>query len=204
MHLKRFFSVVLIGVSLITTGCSVTTISDKGEKPKKEIGSLKTNENSPVTPIIDNKYDFTYLEKLPVEKLEKYNLFLEDGNTNHLTDFKPEQIVLIYMNLVLKHNVDKLYALTYDNGQLPSLDIFINEYDYYLSPLLNDDYLTYRFYDAISVDKATRKKDELVVKMDIMYGTTTQGITYNLKKDNDVWKMDLYHLVEEQKGNKNG
>ena len=204
MHLKPFFPVVLIGVSLITTGCSASTISDKARSLTKKVGSLQTNENNPLMPIIDNKYDFTYLEKMPVEKLEKYNLFLEDGNTNHLTDFKPEQIVLIYMNLVLKHNVDKFYALTYDNSQLPSLDIFINEYDYYLSPILNDDYLTYRFYDVISVDEATRQKDELVVKMEIMYGTTTQGITYNLKKDNGVWKMNLYHLVEEQKGNKNG
>ena len=200
--MKRFF-LVLIGVSFITTGCSANTISDKGDKLKNDISSIKANENSPVIPIVDNDYDFTYLEKLPVEKLEKYNLFLEDGNTNHLTDFKPEQIVLIYMNLVLEHNVDQLYALTYDNGQLPSLDIFSNEYDHYLSPFLNDDYLTYRYYDAISVDGGTRKKDELVVKVDIMYGTTTQGITYNLKKDNDVWKMDLYHLVEEQKGNRN-
>lgn len=198
--MKRIFLIVLLGVFLIATGCtSVNTINDKEKKIENEISLTKIIKNSPVTPIIDNKYDFTYLEELPEDKVERYNFFLEDGNTNHLTDFTPEQIVLIYMNLVLENKVDKLYALTYDNGQLPSLDKFINEYDQYLSPYLNEDYLKYRFYDSIAVDKETRKKEELVVKIKIIYGITTQGVTYGLKKDNNVWKMDLYHLVEESK-----
>ena len=200
--MNRINLIIFMVISLITAGCTLT--DKKAMQNENEIRSIKIGDNSRLTPSIDNKYEFTYLEALPVDKLEKYNLFLKDGNTNHLIDFMPKQIVLICMNLVLKHDVDKIYALTYNNGQLPSLDIFTIEYDKYLSPHLEEDYLKYRFYDSITVDEETRKPEELTVLIKISYGNTTQSVAYGLKKDGDVWKMGLYHLVEDaKKGNKN-
>jgi hypothetical protein len=186
-----------MGFSLLTPGCTPThTTSGNEKKDEKVISKPKINEVGSVTTHIDNKYGFTYLEGLPVNKLEKFNLFLKDGNTNHLTDFTPEQIVLIYMNLVMEHKVEKLYALTYDNGHLPSIEVFNNEYDKYLSGHLEEDYLKYRFYDSIKVSEETRKKEELVVQIEIIFGSQTQIVAYGIKKERDVWKLDLYPLVE--------
>lgn len=199
--LKRIFSIVLMGVLLITIGCTpVNTISN--EEKENEVSSLEILENNSVDTLLNSKYEFTYLEELPMEKLEKYNLFLKDGETYHLRDFTPEEIVLIFTNLVMKHEVDKIYSLTYNNGQLPSIDIFRNEYDLYLSHYLEEDYLKYRFYDSISVNEETKKEDMVVVQMEIIYGNSTWIKTHALKKDGNVWKMDLYHLVEKLKNDK--
>lgn len=47
------------------------------------------------------------------------------------------------MNLVLAHNIDRIYALTYDNGQLSFFDVFINQYYEHLSQHLKEDYMNY-------------------------------------------------------------
>lgn len=200
--LKLTLFIVLLGVSLITTACSPTNeIIIKEKEIEKNAKSSKDIKSSPVTATIDKEYEFTYLEDLPMDKLEKYNLFLEDENINHLIDFTPEQIVLIYMNLVLREEVDKIFVLTADNGQLPTLDIFRDEYHRYLSSNLHEDYLKYRFYDSIAIDHETKINDQdiVVVKMEIIYGSVSQGITYALLKENNVWKMDLYHIVDTAK-----
>ncbi|WCN36343.1 hypothetical protein [Aneurinibacillus uraniidurans] len=198
--MKRIVPIMLSSVFLLTTGCTpVNKTNDKEIKSETKDSQKKSDKNSSVNTSVDRKHDFTYLEQLPKDKLETYNQFLEDGNLDHLTDFTPEQIVLLYMNLVLKHETDKIYALTYNNGQLPSLDRFKDEYDHYLSEYLNEDYLAYRFYDSISVDEETRKKDSLVVQIKITYGTTTRVVNYGLKREQNVWKLDLYHLVKDSK-----
>lgn len=100
---------------------------------------------TPDIPNIDRRYDFTYLEDLPDDKLEKYHMFLNNGDTNSLRDFTPEEIVLIHMNLVFEHNTSKLFALTYDGGQLPPFEQFNTEYNQYLSHNFIGDYLKYRY-----------------------------------------------------------
>jgi hypothetical protein len=143
-----------------------------------------------------NRHDeFTYLEDLPNDKMEKYNGFLKDGDVNHLIEFTPEQIVLIFMNLIYDHNVERLYALLYDNGKLPSLEQFKDEYHYY-SSIFDDEYLKYRFYDSISAVEETKKPEEMAVKINMVYGSTTHSVAYGLRKEKNVWKMDFYHLVE--------
>lgn len=103
------------------------------------------------------------------------------------------------MNLVLEHEVDKIYGLIYDDGNLPSQDVFIEEYNEYLSPYLLQEYLKFRYYDSVSVDEDTREEDELAVQVKIMFGSNTEILIYGLKKDQNIWKMGLYHLVEAKK-----
>ncbi|BAU28017.1 hypothetical protein DFP93_10192 [Aneurinibacillus soli] len=194
--MREIFAIILLGVFLVTAGCtSFNKTSGKEIKSEAEVNQKKTEKNSPVNTSIGREHDFTYLEQLPNDKVEKYNQFLKDGDVTHLTDFTPEQIVLIYMNLVLRQDVDKIYLLTYDNGQLPSLATFENKYDQYLSQHLTDNYLKYRFYDSISVDEKTRKKEDVAVQIKIIYGSITEVMIYGLKKEKNVWEMDLYHLV---------
>lgn len=199
--MSRIFSIVLLSISLTLIGCTpVNNISEKELKSEGENEISPHAESSPRVTVIDNNDDFTYLEEFSEYELEKYSLFLTDGNTEHLKDFTPEQIVLTFMNLVLEHNVEKIYALTYDDGNLPLLDVFKDEYDEYLSPYLQDDYLKFRFYDSVSVDEDTREEDALAVQLKITFGGSTQILVYGLKKDQNVWKMELYHLVETKKG----
>jgi hypothetical protein len=180
---------------------------DEGEKVFNQLKQLVVDSNIPIVKDneikataapIDHDYEFTYLEEMPEDKVEKYNAFLKDGNLQHLTEFTPEQMVLIFMNLILQHNVEGLYALIYNNGHLPSLEEFKDEY-YIYSSIFDEDYLKYRFYDSIGVVEETKDTEEVVVKIDMIYGTTTHSVAYGLKKENNVWKLDLYHIVEKAK-----
>ena len=160
---------------------------------------IQAEEFTPEIAQIDRNYEFTYLEDLPEDKLEKYHVFLNNGDTNNLRDFTPEEMVLIYENLVFEHNTDKLYALTYDGGQLPPFEQFNSEYDQYLSSRFKQEYLMYRYYDSISIDQKASTDDIKVVRLDIKFGNTSFGRTSALKHENEIWKLDVYHLVEELK-----
>ncbi|WP_316572075.1 hypothetical protein [Neobacillus sp. YIM B06451] len=198
--MSRIFFIILLCGSLTTTGCSPNNaIREKEIKSKNVIIPEKIIQNKPVTTLLDNRYDFTYLENLPEDKLVEYNRFIQSGNTNHLIEFTPEQIVMVFMNLVFNHNVDRIYDITYNDGNLPSLEIFINEYREYLSPQLEDNYLKFRFYDAIRVDENTKKEEELAVVIEISYGTSKHSVAYALKKEKNIWKMRLYNIVEQSK-----
>ncbi|HHW36268.1 MAG TPA: hypothetical protein GXX18_03100 [Bacillales bacterium] len=201
--MRQILFIVLLCVSQVMAACTPTheIITNEKEIEKDEKPSM-VNNSSPATAAIIKEYEFTYLEDLPKDKIEQYNRFLEDGNANHLIDFTPEQIVLIYLNLVLREEVEKIYILTADYGQLPTLDIFKDEYYRYLSSDLHEDYLKYRFFDSIAVvDETKADEDIVVVKMEIIYGSVSQGIAYALMKENNIWKMDLYHLVAKKKTN---
>jgi hypothetical protein len=199
-ELIRLFFIILLAFPLIITGCiPANTFGEKEKKIENEKNSILIVENRSATKLIDSNNEFTYLEDLTMDKLDKFNLFLEDGNINHLTDFTPEQTVLIFMNLILNNKEDRIYSLTYDNNHLPSRDTFTNEYREYLSHKLDEDYLKYRFYDSIEVNEETRKKEELVVQITIIFGTKTHIVAYGLKREENVWKIDLYHSIEELK-----
>jgi hypothetical protein len=165
---------------------------------ESEIDRAKPINHQPFT----RKSEFTYLEEISDKKLEKYDQFLKDGSVQHLKEFTPEEIVLIYMNLVFEHNVDRIHTLIYDNGQLPSIDQFKIEYGGKLSNSIEQDYLKFRFYDSIEVVEETRNTDDLSVQLKIVFGNTTHIVAYGLKKQEDVWKMDVYpwyeKLIKEQ------
>lgn len=156
----------------------------------------------PVTSKIDREFDFTYLEELPSDKLEKYEEFLENGKTSSLIGFTPEEMVLIHMNLIFEHNISKLYAITYDNGQLPTFEQFNNEYEQYLSHDFMKDYLLYRFYDSISIQQETSNGNLTIVQIDTTLGSSKYVKTFALVKENDIWKTDYYHLIKNLKSEK--
>ena len=160
---------------------------------------VQAEEFNPNTSKVDRDYDFTYLEDLPSDKLEKYQEFLVKEETSSLIGFTPEEMVLIHFNLVFEHNISKLYTIIYDGGQLPPLEQFIDEYDQYLSHDFMDDYLIYRFYDSISIQQETSTENITIVQMDNTIGSSKYVKTYALVKENDIWKMDVYHLIEDLK-----
>ncbi|KOP69797.1 hypothetical protein AMS59_22790 [Lysinibacillus sp. FJAT-14745] len=148
---------------------------------------------------MDKHYDFTYLEKLSEEKRALYEDFLSKGNMNSLKTFTPEEMVLIMMNLVFKHNFDKLYAITYNNNELPDKETFIDEYINYLLDEQIQDYLMYRYYDNISLNKETSTESIAIVHLEIIFGSSHYLKVFALLKEDGMWKVDLYNYMQEKK-----
>lgn len=173
------------------------------ESPKSTVvthDSVQHGEESKQNPpIIDRDYDFTYLEELPEEKRVLYEEFLSNGNMNNIKTFSPEEMVLIMMNLIFENKFDKLYTITYNNNELPDKEIFIAEYIDYLLDEDIQNYLMYRYYDSISLDKETSTESIAVVQLDIIFGSSHYRKIFSLLKEDDIWKVDIYNYVKEKK-----
>jgi len=162
--------------------------------------SVQHEEASKATPlIIDKDYDFTYLEELSEEKRTFYEVFLSKGHINSLKTFTPEEMVLIMMNLIFEHNFDKLYAMTYNNNELPDKQTFIAEYIDYLLDEDIQNYLMYRYYDSISLNQDSSTESIAIVQLEIIFGSSHYDKTYVLLKEDGMWKVDLYNYIKEKK-----
>jgi len=139
------------------------------------------------------------LEKLSEEKRALYEDFLKKGNINSLKTFTPEEMVLIMMNLIFEHNFDKLYAITYNNNELPDKETFIAEYIDYLLDEDIQNYLMYRYYDSISLNKDSSTESIAIVQLEIIFGSSHYLKTYALLREDSMWKVDLYNYMKEKK-----
>lgn len=190
---------IMIVTSFMLLACSEEQ-TKAGESSVVTNDSVQHVEQSKQTlPTIDKHYDFTYLEKLPEEKRALYADFLKKGNSNSLKTFTPEEIVLIMMNLIFEHNFDKLYAITYNNNELPDKKTFIAEYIDYLLDEDIQNYLMYRYYDSISLNKDSSTESIAIVQLEIIFGSSHYGKTYALLREDGMWKVDLYNTIKEKK-----
>jgi len=196
-----FLSVMIVSCLMVIACSEVKTKTD--ESPKSTVVTNHSvqheEEVKPTPPIIDRDYDFTYLEEMPEEKRALYEEFLSNGNINSLKTFTPEEMVLIMMNLIFENKFDKLYAITYNNNELPDKETFIAEYIDYLLDEDIQNYLMYRYYDSISVDKETSTESIAVVQLDIIFGSSHYRKIFSLLKEDDIWKVDIYNYVKEKK-----
>lgn len=193
---------IMIVTSFMLLACSEeqTKAGESSECTVVTNDSVQHVEQSKQTlPTIDKHYDFTYLEKLPEEKRALYADFLKKGNSNSLKTFTPEEIVLIMMNLIFEHNFDKLYAITYNNNELPDKKTFIAEYIDYLLDEDIQNYLMYRYYDSISLNKDSSTESIAIVQLEIIFGSSHYGKTYALLREDGMWKVDLYNTIKDKK-----
>ena len=183
-----FFLVVLIGCFI------VLFISNKTNEKQTSIIN-KSNES---------KGEFSYIDGLPDERLNEYELFVNDNNTVHLKEFSPEQVVLVYMHSIVIGDINSIYAITYDDGKLPDLDAFKNEYRENMQNSNLDMVLNYRYYNTIEttdkssgikIDDLSETKKAVIMKVSI--GSFTSMVLQVLQKENDIWKMDIYDLMKE-------
>ncbi|MGF7047428.1 flagellar basal body L-ring protein FlgH [Paenibacillus sp. DS2015] len=184
-------AVSMLVCSVLLTGCSENTI----EQPTAQ--EAKPTQEDIVEVKEDQKKKFSYLEQLPLEKQKKYERFAGDKETSHLLTFSPEEILLIYIHATAMSDIEVIYALTYDSGSLPDLDTFKEEYNDKLAHRDMETALQYRYYDSIEVQEDTVKQNELTIMITATIERFTGSIAYGLKLDNNVWKMDIYHLIEE-------
>ncbi|OXS74952.1 hypothetical protein B1B04_08700 [Lysinibacillus sp. KCTC 33748] len=207
MNVRSLLLSVMIVSCLILIACSEVK-TKTGEFPKSTVVTSRSVQHEEETqeklPIIDRDYDFTYLEELPEEKRALYEQFLSNGNMNSLKTFTPEEMVLIMMNLIFENKFDKLYAITYNNNELPDKETFIAEYIDYLFDEDIQNYLMYRYYDSISLDKETSTESIAVVQLDIIFGSSHYRKIFSLLKEDDIWKVDIYHYVKEKKAKSEG
>ncbi|MFJ8517126.1 hypothetical protein [Lysinibacillus xylanilyticus] len=199
--LKLKFPILSVFVvsSLILIACSdVTTKS--GESTAVSSHTIQhVEESKSTTPVIDRNYDFTYLEELTEEKRKLYEEFLNNGNITSLKTFTPEEMVLIMMNLIFENNFDKLYVITYNNNELPDKQTFIAEYIDYLLDEDIQNYLMYRYYDRISLDKDSSSESIAIVHLEIIFGSAHYRKIYPLLEEDGMWKVDLYNYMKEKK-----
>ncbi len=199
--LKLKFPILSVFVvsSLILIACSdVTTKS--GESTAVSSHTIQhVEESKSTTPVIDRNYDFTYLEELTEEKRKLYEEFLNNGNITSLKPFTPEEMVLIMMNLIFENNFDKLYVITYNNNELPDKQTFIAEYIDYLLDEDIQNYLMYRYYDRISLDKDSSTESIAIVHLEIIFGSAHYRKIYPILKEDGMWKVDLYNYMKEKK-----
>jgi len=181
--------VVIFSICVVLlTGCFESDIKTTTDSNQKKVDITEIKE-------VQNK-GFSYLEQLPAERIEEYELFVKDRDTSHLQRFSPEQILLIYMHSVAIVDAAAIYALIYNDGLLADVERFRKDYNEYLLNTEQEVALKYRYYDSIQINEETSEENSVVVVITVSLGSTTSSVGYSLKKEDHIWKMDLQHLIE--------
>lgn len=76
---------------------------------------------------------------------------------------------------------------------------FIAEYIDYLLDEDIQNYLMYRYYDSISLNKDSSTESIAIVRLEIIFGSSHYGKTYALLREDGMWKVDLYNTIKEKK-----
>lgn len=200
MTKKILFTAFII--SFLLVGC-VNTDNDaavyKNEISQltEEVAELKTVVTAQEEKI-NSLENFSYLNDFTEEELKAYNLFVEEFDVTHLKDYSPEKMVLLYSHSLAIGDVDTVYAIAYDGGTLPDLDSFREKFNAIDSNVnAHDVVMTYRNYDSIEVREEHYTEDSVGVEMTASIDVHTSVIVYEVKKENDQWKIVIQHLFEE-------
>ena len=55
----------------------------------------------------------------------------------------------------------------------------------------------YRYYDSIKVDESTAEENKVTVLITVSIETMTHSMALGLQKEDQVWKLDIYHLKKD-------
>ncbi|MWC29839.1 hypothetical protein [Paenibacillus sp. MMS18-CY102] len=210
MRQARLVLVVLAIMSLVSACSSGNTDKImKSESPVEALdkdqinNSLNNDKNS--NPSEEHVEKFSYLKQLPLEKQEAFTRFKSERNLQHLSNFTPEDMVLIYLYCLSIGDPDLLYEITFNGGQLPGQDKFRKDYFDYAMNYDSETAVHYRYYDSIKVDESTAEANKATVIITVSIETMTHSMALGLRKENEVWKLDIYPLIQEyiKKASKN-
>lgn len=146
---------------------------------------------------------FSYLKQLSIEKQEAFTRFEEERKRSYLSNFTPEDMVLVYLYCLSVGDPDLLYEITFNGGQLPDKDKFREDYFEYAMTYDSETAVHYRYYDSIKVDESTSEENKVTVLVTVSIETTTHTLALSLQKEDQIWKMDIYHLIKEYKDKAN-
>ena len=189
-------------MSSLLVGCKTT--DDATEVYENEIDQLTKEVTELKTVVaaqedkIDSLENFSYLNDFTEKELKAYDLFLEEYDVTQLKDYSPEKIVLLYLHSLATGDVDTIYAIAYDGGTLADLDTFRDTFNNPASNVSSHDVvMPYRNYDSIEVREENKSVDSVGVEISASSGSHTSVIIYEVKKENNQWKIVIQHLFEE-------
>ncbi|MCC5911670.1 MAG: hypothetical protein JJT76_14690 [Clostridiaceae bacterium] len=193
MKLNVIF-IILATSLLLIMGCTTINNDEVQENNNNQDSVEKNEEVEKINK--DNGEEFSYLNNLSEEALQTYATFYKDKDIKHLKYFPPEKIKLIYIHSVVIDDIEAIYALTYNNGELPNFSVFKRKYYDNLLKSNLEMALEFRHYDSIEVMENTEENGQVGVAMKASIGNFTASVLSSLKKDSDGWKMDILHLLE--------
>lgn len=167
----------------------------------KEIPKDKDTPNAAVTTDTpaqaqDQAEKFSYLKQLSLDKQEAFTRFKGERDLTELIHFTPEDMMLVYMYCISIGDPDLLYQITYDGGQLPDPNTFHDEYFKYAMTYDSETAMHYRYYDSIKVDESTAEENKVAVMITVSLETSTHSMAMELRKEDEVWKINIYHLIQ--------
>lgn len=111
--------------------------------------------------------------------------------------------MLVYLYCLSVGDPDLLYDITFNGGQLSDKDKFREDYFEYAMTYDSETAVHYRYYDSIKVDESTSEENKVTVLVTVSIETTTHTLALGLQKEDQIWKMDIYHLIKEYKDKAN-
>lgn len=186
--------ILILIISFQLAGCNR---QNPTENDQNSSSSLETplSERTPE----ENNVKFSYLEQLTVDKQEAFKLFRAERDLKFLFNFTPEDMVIIYLYCLSIGDPDLLFTITYNGSMLPDQDTFRKEYFEYAMMQSSETAVHYRHYDSIEVDQQTAEDNKLTVLVKVGVGSITDSLALGLQKEDKVWKLDIYHLIENYK-----
>jgi hypothetical protein len=200
-HLNKRFqlTITIVAFIVLLTGCLGSDLAPEiQETTAPQVETDITKEE----PINEPKQSFSYLDQLPDEKAKAYELFRTDKVMSHFRSFSPEEMVITYLHAASMGDEDVIYDLTYNNGKLPDRDTFIQEYRDHLDSDMLDTAIKYRYYDSIQLDEresAQEEAEEVLTVLTVTIGVHKESVAYGVRKEDGIWKLELYHMIEERK-----
>lgn len=190
--------------AMLVTDPSSREATDRLIRIAGESGAPTSTESSSNNRIDDSEDNrFSYLEQLSPEKQIAFAEFKAERDLQRLYEFTPEDMVIAYLYCLSVGDPDLIYAITYNGGKLPDQDTFREEYFEYASNRDSETAVHYRHYDSIKVDKRTEKENEVTVIVTAGVGLMTHSLALGAKKEDNVWKLDIYHLIDHYKKEEN-
>ncbi|GIP54808.1 hypothetical protein [Paenibacillus vini] len=201
--------ILVLAIVSLVTACN----SDNSDKTVMSETTMELTKNDQVKAPDNNSIKmstgkesvekFSYLKQLPLEKQEAFTRFEEERKRSYLYNFTPEDMVLVYLYCLSVGDPDLLYDITFSGGQLPDKDKFREDYFEYAMTYDSETAVHYRYYDSIKVDESTSEENKVTVLVTVSIETTTHTLALGLQKEDQIWKMDIYHLIKEYKDKAN-
>ena len=193
MKLNRFIALIATLLFLIT-GCTHENNSAIQKNNNNKEDRISTTEDQ----IIDDveKKEFSYLNDLSEEELQAYENFSADKDPQHLKKFTPEKVFLVYIHSAVIDDIEAIYSLTFDNGDLPNFTDFKTKYYKKLNISNLEMALDFRYYNSITAQKVEENSDEVTVDLRVSIGTFGASVIHGLEKQNGVWKVKILDRLQ--------
>ncbi|WP_216831769.1 hypothetical protein [Alkalihalobacterium elongatum] len=200
--MKKSIGVLLTIITLFLVGCNsddniiIEEKQNEIKELKNKIVELEDTVKEQQKVIDEYDKEFSYLLSFTDGELKAYERFYEDKDVQHLADYSPEKIVLLYLHSIVIDDVEAIYSLVYTDGTLPDLSTFTQKYySEGLHKKGSETTLDFRYYDLITVREDNNTENTVAVEIGVNFGLFHATEILELKKEDGIWKMNILHLL---------